>query len=330
MIIGTPLVPASSPCTSLGFSRDPLVRWSGQPVFFGLGDPRSGPLVGIIGDAPATPAEMAAGPVLAPPHGHPSDSFRVCLRGELVVGRDRYPRGAFRFQDGAVPYGRDGDLPHEDGNWRVLVFADRRGYRIRPTNPELRRSFAANANAERHAYGLDDIVPEPFDDDEDGIQGMNSTLGPAGSLGNVDGSYATSDQWERLPSGQRVAVGLLGDTTTGAIVILLRTPAGVTSSGDLNLGTDTFRMIVRGGTEASAATSYEREGDMVLRAADDPSPPVVAGPDGLDEALLLADRRHLLGRTTEDRAEDGWPAHVARMVRELPPRSSRRSARAVG
>ena len=60
------------------------------------------------------------------------------MKGELIVGQERYHHGEFRLQQSGRPYGQDGDAPHVDGNWRIIFFADRRGHLVRPTNPEIR------------------------------------------------------------------------------------------------------------------------------------------------------------------------------------------------
>src|ERR1700704_3763558 len=122
----------------LSFREPPLSERSGQPMLIGMGDPVAGPLVGLFYDDPSTPEQLAAGPDLAPAHSHPCDNFRVVMKGELWVGQERYHHGEFRLQRSGRPYGSDGDAPHEEGNWRVITFCDRRGHRVRPTNQELR------------------------------------------------------------------------------------------------------------------------------------------------------------------------------------------------
>src|ERR1700750_1448949 len=122
----------------LSFRTAPLSDRSGKPVLIGLGDPTAGPLLCLFSDAPSTPKELAGPTDLTPAHSHPCDNFRIVMKGELWVGQERYHHGEFRLQRSGRPYGSDGDAPHVDGNWRVIVFCDRRGFRVRPTNQELR------------------------------------------------------------------------------------------------------------------------------------------------------------------------------------------------
>ena len=122
----------------LSFREPPLSERSGQPLLLGMGDPVAGPLLGLFFDAPSTPEQLAGPPDLAPAHSHSCDNFRICMKGELIVGKERYHHGEFRLQQSGRPYGQDGDAPHVEGNWRIIFFADRRGHLVRPTNPEIR------------------------------------------------------------------------------------------------------------------------------------------------------------------------------------------------
>ena len=136
----------------LSFRKPPLSERSAMPVLIGMGDPTAGPLVGLFYDAPSTPEQLAGPPDLAPAHSHPCDNFRVVMKGELWVGQERYHHGEFRLQRTGRPYGRDGDAPDPEGNWRIIFFADRRGHRVRPTNQQLRAEYAS-ADCDRPDQG---------------------------------------------------------------------------------------------------------------------------------------------------------------------------------
>src|SRR5438094_4650003 len=116
----------STEAVDLSFRKPPLSERNHRPILIGIGDEAVGPYIGLFFDAPSTPEQLAGPPDLTPAHGHVCDNFRIVMKGELWVGRERYHQGEFRIQRSARPYGADGDAPHEEGNWRIISFADRR------------------------------------------------------------------------------------------------------------------------------------------------------------------------------------------------------------
>src|SRR6476659_4441804 len=67
-----------------------------------IGDDRSGPFVVLSYTAP-----MDEQMPLSFAHSHPSDNWRISVRGTTNMGRDTYVQGQFRFHDGGVPYASD-------------------------------------------------------------------------------------------------------------------------------------------------------------------------------------------------------------------------------
>jgi hypothetical protein len=218
------------------------------------------------------------------------------MKGELIVGQERYHHGEFRLQQSGRPYGQDGDAPHVDGNWRIIFFADRRGFMVRPTNPEVRAQYRAAAAGAQERFG--DLLPEMLDDDDGGVVGLVTNLtAPLSKLGHVDGSFHDSGTWDTL-GASRVAAALLGLPDLGPVVLLLRTPAAQVAAPACTFGTDGFRLVIGG--------SYMRDGrertmgDMRFQAADTAWERVVAGPNGLDEVVILGDRRGASPRVLGD------------------------------
>src|SRR5260370_25666960 len=118
---------------SLSFSR--AEEWGGLvfPAGFEfLGDPERGPVIRMMAMPPGLSTDGEDGKS-APPHGHASDNFRIALRGALRMGARSYGSGEFRLQQGWKPYGPDTVAEGPDGGWEMLMFADRRGMRMRPT-----------------------------------------------------------------------------------------------------------------------------------------------------------------------------------------------------
>jgi hypothetical protein len=271
----------------LSFRAAPLNEQSGVPMLFGMGDGVAGPLLGCFYDAPSTPEELAGPPDLTPAHSHSCDSFRIVMKGELWVGQERYHHGEFRLQQSGIPYGQDGDAPHVDGNWRIIFFADRRGFAVRPTNPETRAAMRAAVEGMRDRYR--DALPELLDVDDGGVIGLTTTITtPMSRLGHIDGSFRDADRWETLGES-KAAVSLLGLPDLGPVVLLMHTPAAATAAPACTFGTDGFRLVIAGSYERDG-TVYEM-GDMRFQVAGTRWDRVVAGPDGLDEVVVLGDRR---------------------------------------
>jgi hypothetical protein len=292
----------------LSFREPPLSARSGRPVLVGMGDPVCGPLVGLFFDAPSTPEQLAGPPDLTPAHSHPCDNFRVVMKGELWVGQERYHHGEFRLQRSGRPYGRDGDAPHEEGNWRVIFFADRRGHRVRPTNPELRAQSSTPEAFEMTKERFGGLLPVILPDDDDGVEGLVTTIDkPFSKLGHVDASFDEAPTWHDAGDGVRIAMTLMGDHVAGPIVIVQRTDPGARATPAVTCGSDVFRCVIAGSHADGPRTRVM--GDTRFHAGGDPWAEVVAGDDGLDEVIIVGDRRGAdpEGPATES---DPWADHV--------------------
>ena len=305
----------------LSFRRPPLSERSGLPVLIGMGDPVAGPLVGLFYDDPSTPAELAGPPDLTPAHSHPCDNFRIVMKGQLIVGQERYHHGEFRLQRTGRPYGRDGDAPHPDGNWRIILFSDRRGHRVRPTNPELRTEFASPSAIARTQERFGELLPVVLADDDDGVDGLITTITkPFSRLGHIDASFEESDGWKPIGEGGRIAVSVLGAHDVGPVVILQRTPPGAPATPRMTFASDLFRCVIAGSAEIDDGARLM--GDTEGRPAGHVWAPVRAGAEGLDELIIVADRRGASPTAEErgantTRATAKWVSTVDDLVGKL-------------
>lgn len=299
----------------MSFRRPPLTDWDGRALVFGMADPVSGPFVMLLYDAPSTPEQLAGPPDLSPPHFHPSDNMRVVLKGELIVGKDRYFHGDFRLQRTGRPYGRDGDAPHVEGNWRVIVFADRRGHIMRPTGRKLQEEFTGPAAMSRIRASFGDLLPEIIASDDNGVEGLVTNIDkPMKPLGNIDSCYDEAATWAALGNGSSYAISLMGDHEFGPVLIMQRTPAGAVATPGLTFDTDTFRCVISGSHERSGEPV--QMGDSRFQAAGLPWEQVVAGPDGLDELIVVGDRRGAAARM-HGVDEASWVATIENTIGTL-------------
>ena len=82
-------------------------------------------------------------------HAHASDNWRISVRGTTNMGRDTYEQGQFRFHDGGVPYASDNFAWGPEGGYGIIVFADRRGFAIRPVKAEIAERIMPVAGGRR-------------------------------------------------------------------------------------------------------------------------------------------------------------------------------------
>ncbi len=97
-----------------------------------IGDEEAGPLV-VLSCFPPMDEQMP----LSFAHAHASDNWRISIRGTTNMGRDAYEEGQFRFHDGGVPYPCDNYAWGPEGGFGIIMFADRRGFAIRPVKESI-------------------------------------------------------------------------------------------------------------------------------------------------------------------------------------------------
>ena len=157
-----------------------------------------------------------------------------------------------------------------------------------------------------------------LDFEDPGVAGMaySPVLGPPSRLRHVDGSFADADGWDRFGSSSRAVGALLGLPESGPVVVMQRTMAWATSTPAATFPTETFRLVVAGSHQMGGRTY--RMGDMRVQPAGEPWPQSVAGPEGLDEVLVLGDRR---GARAETHGEAGerWSSALAELIERLLP-----------
>ena len=217
-------------------------------------------------------------------HAHASDNWRISVRGTTNMGRDAYAQGQFRFHDGGVPYASDNFAWGPDGGYGIIVFADRRGFAIRPVKTEIAEKVTPAQEAAGAALGIDMQDPCP------GAPAIATTLGRT-TRAHLDGGFDTSDGWAEISPGVRMAAGLAGEPTSGPVLVFLDCAAGHESVPVRSIGSETVVAPVTGSILAGGATLAQ--GDVRLEEAGVEHPALVAGPDGAQLVVVFADRRAL-------------------------------------
>jgi hypothetical protein len=137
-----------------------------------------------------------------------------------------------------------------------------------------------------------EALPVVLADEDDGVDGLVTTIDkPFSRLGHVDGSFEEAGGWEPVGVGGRVAVTLMGVHDVGPVVIVQRSAPGELATPAVTFGSDVFRCVIGGSGRRGGVTGLM--GDTMTRAGGRPWEAVVAGPDGLDEVIIIGDRRGL-------------------------------------
>src|SRR3954464_8860523 len=244
-----------------------------------VGDDHCGPFV-VLSYVEPSEEQMP----LSFAHAHASDNWRISVRGTTNMGRDAYEEGQFRFHDGGVPYASDNFAWGPDGGYGIIMFADRRGFPIRPVKAELAEQMTPAQEVAGRAMGIDVQDPCP------GAPAIVTTLGPT-ERAHRDGGFDTSEQWDEIAPGVRMAAGLAGEPTCGPVLVFVDCAAGTEAVPVRSIGSETMIAPVSGSIDAAGVTMSQ--GDVRVEEADVNHPALVAGPDGAQVVIIFARRRAL-------------------------------------
>ncbi len=268
-----------------------------------VGDEQCGPFIVLSHVAPSD--EMMP---LSFAHAHASDNWRISVQGTTNMGRDAYEQGQFRFHDGGVAYASDNFAWGPEGGYGMIMFADRRGFAIRPVKAEIAERVTPEQEIAGAALGIDMQDPCP------GAPAIVTTMGPT-SRSHLDGGFDACDQWDEIAPGVRMAAGLLGEPTSGPVLVFLDCAAGTEAVPAHSIGTETIVAPVSGSIAAGADTLAH--GQVRLEEADVEQPALVAGPDGVQLVVLVADRRALRSALDDGSLGGTFGAALSTVVADL-------------
>ena len=244
-----------------------------------VGDQHCGPFV-VLSYVEPTDEMMP----LSFAHAHASDNWRISVRGTTNMGRDTYLQGQFRFHDGGVPYASDNFAWGPDGGYGIIMFADRRGFAIRPVKAEVAEKVVPGQEAAGALLGIDMQDPCP------GAPAIATTMGPT-ERAHLDGGFDTSGTWDEIAPGVRMAAGVAGEPEAGPVLVFLDCAPGCEAVPAHVLGTEVIVAPVAGSVDAAGTTLAH--GDVRLQEPEAAQPALVAGADGAQLVLIVADRRAL-------------------------------------
>jgi hypothetical protein len=233
-------------------------------------------------------------------HAHASDNWRISVRGTTNMGRDAYAQGQFRFHDGGVPYASDNFAWGPDGGYGIIMFADRRGFAIRPVKDDIAARITPQQQAAGAFLGIDMQDPCP------GAPAIATTMGPT-TRAHLDGGFDSSQEWDEIAPGVRMAAGLAGEPTCGPVLVFLDCEAGCEAVPPHSVASETIVAPVSGSVEVSGSSLVQ--GDVRVEESDVAHPAFVAGSDGVQLVVIFADRRAL--RAALDAGSLGGPLGAA-------------------
>jgi hypothetical protein len=158
------------------------------------------------------------------------------------------------------------------------------------------------------AMGIDVQDPCP------GAPAIITTLGPT-SRAHLDGGFDTSERWDEIAPGVRMAAGLAGEPTRGPVLVFVDAAAGTEVVAARSIGSETLVAPVSGSIDAAGATM--RQGDVRLEEADVDHPALVAGPDGAQVVLVFGDRRALRTALDDGTLSGALGAALAPVLEDL-------------
>lgn len=241
-------------------------------------------------------------------HAHPSDNWRISVRGTTNMGRDTYEQGQFRFHDGGVPYASDNFAWGPDGGYGIIMFADRRGFAITPVKASIAEKILPQQQAAGAGLGIDMQDPCP------GAPAIATTLGRT-ERAHLDGGFDTAGEWAEVAPGVRMAAGLAGEPTSGPVLVFLDCDAGTEAVPSRSLGTELIVAPIAGSIDAAGVLLAQ--GDVRVEEPDVQHPALVAGPDGAQLVVIVGDRRALRAAIDDGRVAGALGGALAPVLADL-------------
>lgn len=255
-------------------------------LFISLGDQVAGPDIQLV-TMPISPGEL-----WLDTHYHATDQFRAVIQGGFKLQRRRMGAGCFGYQLPGLPY-REGVTGGEtEPMWMVMVHGERRGARSTTTRRDgniLVEAFGED-QLDRPTEGPEDPYWRDIPGGHRGRTSLKSSLGRTVG-GFCWGDFAQDAGWHAADSGVDVTAATMGDPEVGPLVLTVRAAAGRPVFPARCWETE-IALVMVGGSVTAAGESYAR-GKVRIQAAYRPMPGLVAGDDGAQAVIVIADRRAL-------------------------------------
>src|SRR5262249_7577158 len=152
-------------------------------------------------------------------------------------------------------------------------------FAILPVKASIAEKLIPQQAAAAAGLGIDMQDPCP------GAPAITTTMGST-VRAHLDGGFDTSDGWQEIAPGVRMAAGLAGERTCGPVLIFLDCDAGCEAVPNHSIGTEVIVAPVSGSIAAGGAVL--QQGDVRVEESDVEHAALVAGPDGVQLVLIVA------------------------------------------
>jgi hypothetical protein len=251
-----------------------------------LGDPVSGPAI-QLGTCP--PLDET---IWIDTHYHATDQYRCVMSGAYLLQRKKNMKcGDFTLHKSGVPYreGPAGGSP--DPLWIVTVQGDKRGARSTATRRDATFPLVVGEDQLDGKVGTG-LVDDPYwDTVPGGARGKSAIATTAGrSIGGFTwGNYDDRQDWQALGDGVEGFFAVFGDIDSGPFVMTAHGEGGALLVPALECASEIAIFVVSGSIEVAGKTYGG--GDIRIQSASAELPPVMAGVQGANISVMIADRR---------------------------------------
>jgi hypothetical protein len=278
-----------------------------RAFIFHVGDAVAGPCfqLGMIRPVEGESLDWRHG--IDPLHHHGSDQFRVILSDSWNLAGRRLNAGDYAFQESGIVY-QEHPGPGGAGT-TMLIMGDRRGNQA---------TIAFRKDVET-VFEYDDVygAPKPGESyphpaGDRGIAAINTSAGKC-QKGYLRGSISALQ-----PGGSGALSGVLGDEIAGPVVHVVNGMPGERIAPPARWSTDIVMLVARG--EVTIGGRVYRAGELRVQRERAPIGAILAGDDGAEFVLVVADRR---GRAEFEFADGetapDWTAAAGQLTSMLEP-----------
>jgi hypothetical protein len=263
----------------------------GRNLYIMMGDRISGPVLWLSSHAPTTEGWGPGLGVRTPAHSHRSDTYRIALGAhpeQLKENAKWLGHGDYSLLGANEVYV---ETAGSHGFAVLLIYADRRGFNHGWEQDQDDATLNARWSEQRAVsiFGDGNYFPIHLNH-TDALKGARTTFSELDAKRpRLTGSIYDTTGFATLTSGSDVGAIFMADEQSGPVAIVTHNVPFSVESPEGCYGTDVFRLIVKGSVQVGER--HMGPGQLRATPAGVLEGPVVHGPEGSTQIMVLADRR---------------------------------------